>query len=286
MYKNHHFLTAAAFSLSLLIFASGCTLRPSSDRTDTSSSKAKESSEAVESAETSTPTETTEASSVRIEDLVTVADSLHLQSTDPDNLYDCLYTYPKINVSGAETCNKQIADACQKIMEEAKTANEDGYSQVCCGIHYQASLCDDLLSVVVTIENDWDCEQYLVYVFDLQSGMQLDNSGLCAIWNYDGQQTTDLIYNTVHDYFEQQNYEARTNSNIGESTYDDLLNRTVSEENLASASLYIGTDGHLYLCCNIYSFAGAESYWNLIPVTTLSPTYARFTSLCSPTSIS
>ncbi len=255
----------------MLLFAASCSTQEKhtsrSSRPTRATTLQSEPSTQVET-EPSVPTEneTTTQLPVTLADCVSVWKEQHVvYSDDVGNSYDILFSIPQINLSGEDVqeANEEIQSKCGSNLEQTLDASEKGYSAGIAGIYYEAYLNDGILTVLVHIDTQYDYNTYLLYSFDTATGEDLDNDDMAVILGCDEAALDARIRNCMVDCFETLYSDVRENA---ADFYDEQLARTCSEDNIDDAEVYLGEDGEPYVLARIYSLAGAEDYYHLLPL--------------------
>lgn len=202
----------------------------------------------------------------RVEDLVEVRQQVHLLGADGvGNTYDYTYTVPGLTLDSpdAAACSQAILEACTPYIEQSQEADREGYSVLCMGIGYDAWLWEEVLTLLVTIDSDWGNTEYLLYQLNVDTGKSLDNQAVCDRLNlsqsdfaHAARSAMDAAFRTMYKGAEQ----------AAGDFYQTQLERTVAQENVDKARLYLGEGGAPFLLCTIYSLAGADAYDQCVPL--------------------
>ena len=129
-----------------------------------------------------------------------------------------------------------------------------------CEISYEAALNGEVLSIVIYTDMFVDSQGYQVRNFNLRTGKLLDNAELLEILEIEQTDYEQLLGSLVSKSFTDKYGESIEE---GSRYYDFYYKQKAlndSPENIATAKLYLDTDGNLWAICNVYSLAGAASY--------------------------
>lgn len=178
------------------------------------------------------------------------------------NHYDELFSIPAFTLSSADAiaCNQGLRLTGEAVLAEAQAAMAEGNS-LPCGLSYRAWDDGKYVTVVMTLSTDSDYWAYYVHTLSLPDGELQDWDDMAAAYGLTGQEARAAVAGTLADFFAQT---------YGESSQDEFyqeqLLRTCAEENLDEAVLFPGSQGDLMVMARVYSMAGADSYWFLLPV--------------------
>lgn len=191
----------------------------------------------------------------------------NISYSDGFNDYDADFFIPEILLDSddAENANIYIQSVCMDALEDSRAARDEGYSMICSGIDYDAWEYENYLSLVVHIPNDWGCDHYMVFTFDLLTGRRLDNADFAAYVGKSESELKESVKVTLLDAYDA-NY-GQVPAEMKDDFYNQQRENTGSDFNVDACELYIGADGSLFIHCNLYSIAGADCYEYLIPLT-------------------
>lgn len=180
------------------------------------------------------------------------------------NVYNYSFAIPRFDISGsaAETANQEIYDLLMPLIEEAQELMGGGYSLLVSDISYAAYLNGSIVSLVVSVDYDGAYTDCYIRNMDAESKAAADDEALFAYTGMgaDGTTITDVTAACVGEYYSER-YKDLTNSSVREQ-YD----KTLSSDNLAEARYYLGEGGTLYAIVRIYAVAGAEYYYETVPL--------------------
>lgn len=195
----------------------------------------------------------------------------------------CTYRIPQINLEGneIEQINKKIYDAFYPAVENSiKEINEYGYPVTSEEVLYYWALNDDILSLVVrnsnVVNNDYT---YMVFNISIFSGAEVSNdeilkkAGLTKEQFYE--KAKQVLGSSFWEPWDRQNENFKNQSFV--EFFNDRLQKTISDENIAQTYPYINEKGELCIIAKKYSVAGGDYYWwdlNMVDFTFL-PYYAE-----------
>lgn len=176
------------------------------------------------------------------------------------------YKIPKINMEsdGAQRINTELYETLNSMIQEAESAS--GQSPIYSGIDYRWYASGDILSLVVetTYSFDPEAKTYMVYNLSISEGTQLSNSEVYAAAGYTEEAYLQIARDTMEADFlapwDMENDVNFENSYFVDS-FNELLQKTTAPENVQQSMPYINGSGQLCIIAQIYSMAGAGSYW-------------------------
>lgn len=202
-------------------------------------------------------------SGATLEELVTVYRSEHLVYTDSlGNEYDITVALPWVNLNTPDgrDCNWELQHELEEYLDEAISYLEDGLSTHIKEIGYDAWLWNNTLTVLVWQYTTYEDDTYFVYTFDLETGKQMTNDEIAALWGAD-QTWQQTLADTMGETYREK-YKSMTEDEF----YREQLEMTTSQENILASKLYPNADGEAMVSCLIYSLAGAYAYMHLLSV--------------------
>lgn len=182
------------------------------------------------------------------------------------NDYNATYQVPEIllDSSDAKRANDMIQAHCNESIDDSLQAEMDKVSLFCFGISYDAWIYDHYLSLVIFEQNDWDCNYYMVFTFDLMTGRWLGNKEYAEYLSMDESALFETIRSSLLYHFDDMN------SAMPDEYKDEFFNEQregqYSDDNVKETELYIGRDGSVQMCCWVKSIAGADAYMHLLPL--------------------
>lgn len=179
------------------------------------------------------------------------------------NQVDVTYKIPRIVLEGtdAELANKQseeiFNDKC-KSADDMRNFNawELQYTK----LDYEYYINDNVLSVVIFNKYPFNnYTEYTVYNFDVLSGKRLYNEDIANKLSLNYSKIKNVIIEKIQNYFNS----LPTNHS---TFYYTQLERSISDDNIESSSLYIGENGQIMVEYRIYQMAGSETYYYLMSI--------------------
>lgn len=152
---------------------------------------------------------------------------------------------PKINIDSddAKSVNSEIIDK----FGEAVKGNQGAYA-----IDYESGMKGAALSVTITAKYDGGNSYGESYSFDVTTGKRLDNKALCELIGSDYNDAQAVLKKNLTAYYEDKYSTLPGN--------DKEKEKTLSDENVKSAKLYIDKDGRLTGLADVYAAVGG-GHW-------------------------
>lgn len=218
--------------------------------------------------------------SIETESLETSADITYEYSSDLvtdaywDTLYDgyfsqkiLCYHIPQINKDGASISDintkiyNQLDDILQK---DVYTGMEsENYFPQLSGMAYSWKQNENLLSIIVeTNQNGWVWTDYDVYNIFIDTGNEASIEEVAAMYDLSEEQYFDLAKTTLEKYLEL--LRNSLNASVNDTVFNDIVEHTLADENVRASIPYINANGDLCIVANVYSLAGADSYFHLL----------------------
>ncbi len=142
------------------------------------------------------------------------------------------------------------------LLAEATYDATNGYWISGPGVSYEYWLNGDILSIVIQQPYYADSISYYVYNFDLSTGARLNNEALLKKLNM----TQEAYLQVAESVGKHAFTEKWKTIGADPSFYEQQLTKTISQDNLTTAQLYLSDDNTLNMILNIYALAGAEYY--------------------------
>lgn len=180
------------------------------------------------------------------------------------NTWNYVFRIPAIQAAGSDATklNQELFMALYPAVKDAQDAMAEGLSLGINGVDYQVFVKDQMVSIVAEIDTDWGFEEYHVANFDAASLSACSREQLLQKLGVTEEEFLHRAQNTVESYFE------KSFSGIAkDSMYQDRHDKSVDPENFKSdCQLFINDEGALCMIVKIYSMAGADYYYHLMPV--------------------
>lgn len=183
-----------------------------------------------------------------------------------ENHYDVTIRVPQVSGEWAAEFNEQVRAAGEAILTETRQCAEEGYSPATIALYYQASLHDDLLSILVVESFDSDYTVYDAYVFDVGAGEQRTTAELCREFLDTSYPQFLMAVNAMvraefEDTFGQ--YGPVNEPEFYAEILESIENDTIA---MLRRGLYLDEDGQLMLVYWAPSMAGASYYPRVMPL--------------------
>jgi hypothetical protein len=168
---------------------------------------------------------------------------------------------PAINIDSedAEEINKEISDLCGDIFYEGKQCQESQTTLVTTSLDYASYQNENIVSLFITAENCWGLTDYYVYNIDTVTGEEFDNDDILNALSLTEADFNSLFETAINNMFA----ELKDNSE-DDSIYKEQIGKTLDEDNIDDAQLFIGNDNSLWALGKVYSIAGGEFYYQII----------------------
>ena len=135
------------------------------------------------------------------------------------------------------------------------------------GVAYCWTEKDDIISIIVSISDAHaDHTTYKVYNVSAKTGEKISDEALLQQFGLTQDGFYDLARAELAAKYRAEYKEPQLPAEIHKE-YMEMLNHTLSEENIRQAVPYIDPGGDLCIVVNIYSLAGAGSHYCLINLT-------------------
>ena len=121
--------------------------------------------------------------------------------------------------------------------------------------------CDDVLSLVVKAEADWEFTDYAVYLYDAARGVQLTTAELLEKLNMEQETVLNALRRSAAAAFDEQGYIAADEG----AAWAQERSWTVGAENVnAETMLYADETGKLMAVLPVGAMAGAAWYYKVL----------------------
>ena len=127
----------------------------------------------------------------------------------------------------------------------------DDYSPVI-SLDYEAYLNDTVLSVMIVGKFDGGNSYGLCYSFDVTTGSRLNNETLCSLTGRDYNNALDTFRTNLTSYYDEKYATMPGN--------DEMREKTLSDDNINSGAMYLGSTGKLVVMADIYAAVGG-GHW-------------------------
>ena len=183
---------------------------------------------------------------------------------DVGNEYHYLYRIPAFTCGSADAeamnerarsfVNDLIGDDLQNIEEER------GYSLLSSLADYEVYENGDLLSVVVSVHNEWGQTAYCVLNLDTWTQREAGRDSVLAAA---GTNPASFLERAAEAAGEAFGGFPELSGDLQQFA-EDQYKKTVMEENLQDTQLFINGEGKLCMIVRVFSLAGADYYWRIV----------------------
>lgn len=215
--------------------------------------------------DTSTSESTIEATTEKIDYDNLVTDAYKYEYSDKDGDYK--YNIPKIMLEGKniENINSEIWDWCyDNAMTNILDIISAGTSVYLLEISYEWAVNDDILSLCVLRQWDAGISDYKVYNVNIKTCETVSKNDILSYAGFSEEEYINVAKEAIGseylDYYVFENY-----SDINEfaKIHKEVLEKTLTDENISQALPFLNEDGELCIICAQYSAAGADVYYRL-----------------------
>ena len=193
-----------------------------------------------------------------------------LESSDfVDEMDQPVYYYfdvPEILISSedAQAVNTEIEERFLSLAEEGLEQADQNIAPMYPYITWYGEIWEDVLSVIICAQTDWESAEYGVYCFDMDTGARLDNQDILDRLNITEEGFLDVTRSAAESMFRSM-FDSVPEEDRAGMGYDERLAWTVSDENI-NMDLLIFPDsaGDLTVIAPIGSLAGADWYYRYL----------------------
>lgn len=180
-----------------------------------------------------------------------------------DNSWTYSYHVPQItaDTKGARAINEAIDEKFGEPVRGALEDMEQALSLGCVSVAWKSYRCNDVLSLVVKAEADWEFTDYAVYLYDAARGVQLTTAELLEKLDLEQETVLNALRRSAAAAFDGQAYIAASEgvSWVQERSW------TVGAENVnTEAMLYADETGKLMAVLPVGAMAGAAWYYQVL----------------------
>ena len=180
-----------------------------------------------------------------------------------DNSWTYSYHVPQLtaDTKGARAINEAIDQKFGVPVRSALEDMEKALSLGCVSVAWKSYRCDDVLSLVVKAEADWEFTDYAVYLYDAARGVQLTTAELLEKLNMEQETVLNALRRSAAAAFDEQAYIAADEG----AAWAQERSWTVGAENVnAETMLYADETGKLMAVLPVGSMAGAAWYYKVL----------------------
>lgn len=180
------------------------------------------------------------------------------------NTYQFLYRIPGIRDSGedAERLSQQIYDTLFSRVKDGLDAMEGNYSLIVLWVDYSVYQNGDLYSIVSRVDTDWGFSEYYAVTYDRSTGKEVDRAALLQRYGLTEMMFLPLAADLVDGLY-QSSYVSVKRDAFWKQQHD----KSIAPENFTQdCQLYINESGQLCMIFRLYSLAGGDYYYHILPV--------------------
>ena len=172
------------------------------------------------------------------------------------NAYSATYRIPSINFDNddSEKANEEIVEKYTPDFEKAEKESASRNGLTCDSLNYEKFENKGILSVVIKRVYYSHAVDYSVYNFNSKTGDALSGSDVAKASKLSWDEVTETLRTEL-----EKDYVSKYKTSKPEK-YEENLEKTLSDDNLGSAMLYLGKDGKLTAICKEYASVGAGEF--------------------------
>ena len=162
------------------------------------------------------------------------------------------YAMPLINIDSPDVnaINEQLISAYDECLNSFEAYQTKNFNDGVCSVSYGAWLNGDILSLCVN-EHPVISEKYIVYNVDVNTGKAIDNSGIADFFGKSLAELHEDIRSAIDNAYRQK-FSGYVNTN------GNMYPKTISDENVNAAQLFIKDNNALYVMYDWYFEAQAS----------------------------
>lgn len=184
----------------------------------------------------------------------------HRYQWEDDYGYEYCYHIPSINLSACATVNDRIFGTLFPILERDVKESIDEYGEpILSRMSYIWNYAGGVISILVEMPDNYtDWADYLVYYVSAETGELLEAADLLRECGLSERDFRLQVYDTLDAYWEEllASQSAQDREALEEMN-QQLIDETLSEENIQSAVPFLHADGNLSFLVSVYVPAGA-----------------------------
>ena len=180
-----------------------------------------------------------------------------------DNSWTYSYHVPQLtaDTAGARAINAAIDEKFGDPVRGALKDMQQALSLGCVSVSWKSYRYEDVLSLVVKAEADWEFTDYAVYLYDAARGVQLTTAELLEKLNMEQETVLNALRRSAAAAFDEQGY---INTTEGVQWVQER-SWTVGAENVnTEAMVYADETGKLMAVLPVGSMAGAAWYYKVL----------------------
>ena len=184
----------------------------------------------------------------------TVAKEETFEYTDrAGNVYNTTYLIPRINLVGADAdmINKEITEKYYKDFVAAENEQANRSSLTCDSLGYERFINGNVLSVVIKRVYYSHSVDYTVYSFNTSTCTLLDSKGVVTAIGKSYPEVKEKIRAEL-----EKDYVNKYNTANPPQNYKENYEKTLSDDNMEKAKIYINEKGKITAVCKEYASVG------------------------------
>ena len=169
------------------------------------------------------------------------------------NVYNTTYLIPRINLVGADAdmINKEITEKYYKDFVAAENEQANRSSLTCDSLGYERFINGNVLSVVIKRVYYSHSVDYTVYSFNTSTCTLLDSKGVVTAIGKSYPEVKEKIRAEL-----EKDYVNKYNTANPPQNYKENYEKTLSDDNMEKAKIYINEKGKITAVCKEYASVG------------------------------
>ena len=169
------------------------------------------------------------------------------------NVYKTTYLIPRINLVGADAdmINKEITEKYYKDFVAAENEQANRSSLTCDSLGYERFINGNVLSVVIKRVYYSHSVDYTVYSFNTSTCTLLDSKGVVTAIGKSYPEVKEKIRAEL-----EKDYVNKYNTANPPQNYKENYEKTLSDDNMEKAKIYINEKGKITAVCKEYASVG------------------------------
>ena len=169
------------------------------------------------------------------------------------NVYKTTYLIPRINLVGADAdmINKEITEKYYKDFVAAENEQANRSSLTCDSLGYERFINGNVLSVVIKRVYYSHSVDYTVYSFNTSTCTLLDSKGVVTAIGKSYPEVKEKIRAEL-----EKDYGNKYNTANPPQNYKENYEKTLSDDNMEKAKIYINEKGKITAVCKEYASVG------------------------------
>lgn len=169
------------------------------------------------------------------------------------NVYNTTYLIPRINLVGADAdmINKEITEKYYKDFIAAENEQANRSSLTCDSLGYERFINGNVLSVVIKRVYYSHSVDYTVYSFNTSTCTLLDSKGVVTAIGKSYPEVKEKIRAEL-----EKDYVNKYNTANPPQNYKENYEKTLSDDNMEKAKIYINEKGKITAVCKEYASVG------------------------------